>query len=59
MNQNASLSDYVQLWVDKSAPHGTPRSRRLVALALFGLAGAAVLFVFFALAYATVLGRFW
>ena len=59
MQQNASLSDYVQLWVEKSAPHGTPRARRLVAFTLVVLAGAAVLAIFFALAYATVLGRFW
>jgi len=59
MHENASLSDYVQLWVEKSAPHGAPRTRRLVALTVVAFAGAAVLFVFFALAYATVLGRFW
>ena len=59
MNDNASLSDYVQRWVDNNAARGTPRMRRHVVMALLVVAGAGLLIAFFSAAFATVLGRFW
>ena len=59
MNDNASLSDYVQRWVDHNAAPGTPRIWRHVVVALLVVAGAGLLIAFFSAAFATVLGRFW
>jgi hypothetical protein len=59
MNNNATLSDYVDLWVEKSAPHGTPRLRRLMVLGALVVAGAGVLMAFYYVAFGMVLGRFW
>jgi hypothetical protein len=59
MNNDASLSDYVQLWAEKAAPRGTARTRRLMVLAAVVVLGAALLMTFFYLAFGLVLGRFW
>lgn len=59
MNNNASLSDYVHLWVEKSAPRGTPEVRRRLVIAALVVVGAGVLLAFFDLAFRLVLGRFW
>ena len=59
MNNDASLSDYVDLWANKGAPRGTPRSRRMIVLAAVALAAAALLMGLFYVAFGMVLGRFW
>ena len=58
MNNDASLSDYVELW-EKGLPRGTPRARRLIVLAAVALAAAALLMGLFYVAFGMVLGRFW
>jgi hypothetical protein len=59
VQSNATLSDYVDLWVEMGAPHGTPRQRRFVVLSGLVVVGVAVLMAFYYVAFGMVLGRFW
>ena len=59
MNDHPSLSDYVQLWVDKPAPHQRSRANRMLTIVALVVAGSGILLMFFDLAFRLVLGRFW